>query len=271
MTLTYVVNVPVTDVWDSVLAERKKERLTQGLMGDSVIVLREEGPWVLGQVADGYQGFVRRADLVSVTTACSHKWATVVKAKADIRLIDSPTLSSGKVYLGTRLKLEEGYNLTDSEYTVCLPDGRKGRIASDAVALKSAVQDNLELAPSALGYALLLLGAPYLWGGITCSGVDCSGLVYIAYRSAGLLLPRDADQQYEYLWPVEGQPSPGDLVFFATEKPGLASHVGLYLGQKRFLHASSRLGGVVVTSLNSPFYRERFLGWRQATMVPNPY
>lgn len=265
MAITYVVNVPVTDVWARARAGEEKERLTQALLGDPVLAVDGDGSWVLGQVPDGYQGYMRRADLVPAPAARADTWATVVAREAAIRLVDDPSSSGMEIYLGTSLKLANGEAVSqvDKEVAVCLPDGKRGYIASDAVAVEPALPGQAKLAATALGYALLLLGAPYLWGGVTWAGVDCSGLVYVAYRTAGLLLPRDADQQYAHSQPVTGLPSPGELAFFATEEPGLASHVGLYLGQDRFVHASSRLGGVVVTSLNSPFYKEHFLGWRR--------
>lgn len=265
MATAYVVNVPVADVWAHPQTGKERERLTQVLMGDLVLMI-EEGSWVLGQMPDGYRGYVSRTNLVSASTAYFGQKATVIVAQAAIHLVDDYlSFSEMNVYLGTCLKLvkEETVGHSDKKYVVRLPDGRRGQIASDAVAEQSAPQGKSERAAKALDYALLLLGAPYLWGGITSCGVDCSGLVYVAYRTAGLLLPRDADQQYAFSQPIKGQAAPGDLVFFSTEEPGLPSHVGLYLGQNQFIHASSRLGGVVVTSLNSPFYRKHFLGWRR--------
>jgi cell wall-associated NlpC family hydrolase len=87
-------------------------------------------------------------------------------------------------------------------------------------------------------------GAPYLWGGMTEAGIDCSGLVHMAYRRAGRLVPRDAWQQLEAGEPV-AEPQPGDLVLYAHPgKP--ADHVAFWLGDGRILHATARDGlGVV--------------------------
>jgi hypothetical protein len=91
-----------------------------------------------------------------------------------------------------------------------------------------------------LDHAKSLLGAPYLWGGMTKRGIDCSGLVHISFRAAGRLVPRDADQQEEAGAPVD-QPRPGDLISYGDED-GAADHVAFWLGSGRILHATGRDG-----------------------------
>jgi cell wall-associated NlpC family hydrolase len=92
-----------------------------------------------------------------------------------------------------------------------------------------------------LDEARAFLGAPYEWGGMTARGIDCSGLVHMAYRRLGRLVPRDADQQEEAAAPLAaGELVPGDLVFYG--EPGAAHHVAFWLGDGRILHATGREG-----------------------------
>jgi gamma-D-glutamyl-L-lysine dipeptidyl-peptidase len=81
------------------------------------------------------------------------------------------------------------------------------------------------------------LGAPYEWGGMTAAGIDCSGLVHMAYRLGGRLVPRDADQQ-EDAGVVDDEPGYGTLVTYGDEAGSRATHIAFWLGDGRILHAS---------------------------------
>lgn len=123
-------------------------------------------------------------------------------------------------------------------------------------------------------YAVSLVGSPYRLGGTSPeSGLDCSGFVGHVYReTTGIMLPRDSRAISQAAQPLaQAELLPGDLVFFNTLNRAF-SHVGIYLGDDRFVHAaSSRSGAVMVSSLNNRYWRERYDGARRVTPPDNAH
>lgn len=104
------------------------------------------------------------------------------------------------------------------------------------------------------------LGVPYVWGGVSPSGFDCSGFTHYALLENDIIVPRTAADQYKMgTWVPRSQLMPGDLVFFSTYKPG-ASHVGIYLGNNQFIQASSGRGQITISDLNKNYYSNHYLG-----------
>ncbi len=108
-------------------------------------------------------------------------------------------------------------------------------------------------------YALAFLGVPYLWGGNTPRGFDCSGYVQYVYAMWGIPIPRTADLQFAAGQPV-AEPEPGDLLFFQTYAYG-ASHVAIYLGGGWFVQAIG--SDVHESNFDAPYFRSRYLGARR--------
>ena len=118
------------------------------------------------------------------------------------------------------------------------------------------------LAGRILATSMDYIGVPYVFGGTSPYGFDCSGYVQYVFAKAGIPLPRTADVQYEVGMPVStADLLPGDLVFFTTYTYG-ASHVGIYVGDGNFIHASSS-NGVTISSLGQAYYSSRYIGARR--------
>jgi D-gamma-glutamyl-meso-diaminopimelic acid endopeptidase CwlS/peptidoglycan endopeptidase LytE len=110
------------------------------------------------------------------------------------------------------------------------------------------------------------LGEPYGFGGASRKGWDCSGFVHAVYgRALSVTIPRTAHEMFARSYPLSvSRGRPGDLVFFQikSRKP---SHVGIYLGRFKFIHVSSS-DGIIISSLDDPYYRAAFLGIRRLSL-----
>ena len=108
-----------------------------------------------------------------------------------------------------------------------------------------------------LSHAQQAIGTPYRFGGNTPEGLDCSGLVEMTYRAAGIRVPRTADDQFRALPSVDA-PRPGDLLFFGDGAK--ATHVGIYGGNRQMIHAPGSGRAVVSVPLDVDYWNQRFLG-----------
>ncbi|MGM0832416.1 C40 family peptidase [Halomonas qinghailakensis] len=108
-----------------------------------------------------------------------------------------------------------------------------------------------------LSHAQQAIGTPYRFGGNTPEGLDCSGLVEMTYRAAGIRVPRTADDQFRALPQVDA-PRPGDLLFFG--EGAKATHVGIYGGNRQMIHAPGSGRAVVSVPLDIDYWNQRFLG-----------
>lgn len=114
-------------------------------------------------------------------------------------------------------------------------------------------------------FAKTLTGVPYVWGGTTANGFDCSGFVQYVYRQFGVSLNRVANAQMSNGYSISySELIPGDLVFFSgTYATSGASHVGIYIGNGQFVHASSGRGCVTISDLGSNYYTSHYYGARR--------
>jgi len=112
-----------------------------------------------------------------------------------------------------------------------------------------------------LNHGKKFIGTPYVWGGTSPKGFDCSGLVHYLYQKQGVSIPRNSREQFSRL-PVASNPQPGDLVFF--RRNGTINHVGLYLGGGKMLHAPQTGAKVRIEDMGRPNWKRRYAGARRA-------
>ena len=148
-----------------------------------------------------------------------------------------------------------------------LSQGQKQLISVGAT-LRTAM---LNAGPDAKGLnpfvrvAMRYAGTPYVWGGESRNGFDCSGFIIVVMRDLGYrALPHSAAEQFNYGTPI-AQPllKPGDIVFFKNTYKAGVSHVGIYLGRRRFINAAGTGKGTIVSSLDDPFWVVHYAGARR--------
>ncbi len=243
------------------------ERISQALLGEAVCVLEERSEWAYVRLeTDGYLGWLRKNALVVLprkeVQSFQHFYNYVVQAEiASYYRSPNPAgteVEAGKLPFGVCLPVvdkEAGF------MKFALPDGRFGWTPESGLLSRS-----LQPRPDEAGIAFTLglirrfVGVPYLWGGRSPFGYDCSGLAQAAWGFLGCHLRRDADQQFMDGASVEGRPRPGDLLYFGEpdEDHRSISHVAISLGGTEMIHANGSAGGISYNSLDpaSPLYRE---------------
>lgn len=148
-------------------------------------------------------------------------------------------------------------------------NGTTGYVRSDLLALTEAPLSNssgvaVSIGSQLVDYAYNYLGVSYVWGGTTPSGFDCSGFTKYVCNAFGYSINRTAAQQLGNGTSIsQSELQPGDLVFFANTyaSSAAATHVGIYVGDGKFIHAAS--GGVKVTALSDSYYACRYVGARR--------
>lgn len=256
------------------------ELVTQLLVGEEAIVLRDQDGWLQVQAGGGYVGWAHVASVVRdepgdrdafVRRVVAGEppaggWIVVARAPVARAGPDPDAAIVADLVEGGRIEAEPA----DGALRVRLPDGLEGWLPAGA-AVPAAELDRIHPAdgPAIVAHATRYVGLPYLWGGASEKGFDCSGLVQRVYGLHGVRLPRDADQQAGIGDPVDvapgwGAATDGDLAFFAEPPGDRVTHVGVLAVGGRMIHASTTRNGVAWDRLDggdlSPFGR-RLTDW----------
>jgi len=239
--------------------DHASELVSQSILGTPVTILGDTNSWLHIETPDNYTGWVEGASVQIMSKEEMEKWRSVKKViymENTGWLYDSPSGKSGVVgdLVGGNILEKTGESA--GFVSVILPDGRKGYINSKKVTdfneWKNSVispDDNL------CSLARTYLGIPYLWGGTSSKGADCSGFVQSVFFRNGLILRRDASLQALHGSSVDisdgfSRLKKGDLLFFGSVKNGSkhVTHVALYLGNNEYINSAGR---VLINSLDS--------------------
>ncbi len=257
------------------------EMASQALLGTQVDILQRSKGEYRVRTPEGYISWVPTSSVVAMSSPELQKW----KAQRKIIYIsdfgkslskpDPKSVRVSDLVYGNILALQKE---TTQYYEIAYPDGRIGYVPkSEATDLNTWIKSRSLTADNVLSSAQSMLGLPYLWGGTSVKGVDCSGFTKTAFFMNGYVIPRDASQQVLVGDPVdildqEGHfdPSkalknlkPADLLFFAAGKANSpnarVTHVALYIGNGEFIHSAGtvRINSILKDANNYDDFQTR--------------
>ncbi|HZS78549.1 MAG TPA: C40 family peptidase [Ktedonobacteraceae bacterium] len=244
------------------------ELVTQALMNVPARAGEIAGDWTYVMLSD-YEGWMRSDQLEYPISKGFCKICDTCGTPLDlVAVVSSPYAelyadaqgdeTLGRVYLSTVLPLLDITHL--ERLQVALPGESSAWLDRRHIAVRFHTEAfSREPVRVVTEYARSFLGVPYLWGGTTCEGIDCSGFVQLCYRMGGYILPRDAHQQHDFLThPVQReQMREGDLIFFGQHA---ITHVALALNATEYIHSEGQhYGRVLINSFdkNDPRYYPR--------------
>ena len=210
--------------------------------GTELEILDEQNRWVFTRQKDGYLGWTYKPYLAEGFSAnASH---LVIAPSCELRAQpDAMSEILTRIFSGTGVVIEE----TDGKWAKVRAN-KTGWMPSSLLRAISNIPESIEEKRKTLiEDSMQMIGVPYLWGGTSGNGIDCSGFVRLLHRWVGVDIPRDADMQCNAARPVEPPFEVGDLFFFAeSESQRKITHVGMSLGGWKMIHSSRGRNGVYV-------------------------
>ena len=248
-----LIRVSVADIRRG--PDQRSEQVTQAIMGTAISVFsRRREKWLRIQLPDGYKGYIHEGLVQLGDKKLVRRWSRQANVQVTVpwsmiyarRSPHSDPISD--VVIETKLcRIEDSARWI----RVRLPDGRRGWLARHEITRgRHLIHPKGGTAENVLQLARRFLGIPYLWGGLTPKGFDCSGLTQTVFGLNGYPLPRDAYQQFRCGRKIRSREdlAPADLLFFQASGAKRVTHVAIHLAGERFIHCSDL---VKINSLNS--------------------
>lgn len=224
--------------------DHASELVSQALMGTPVKVLDVRDGWFYIQTPDLYIGWADESGIALKTEAEMASWKQAKRFlfnQLSGTALDAPKRKASTVSDLVLGDLFEVISAHKKYLQVKFPDGREAFVKkADCLSYEQWITPKPEV-KHVISVAKEMLGAPYLWGGTSCKAVDCSGMIKTAWYAQGVILARDASQQARYGEKIDfsqlNNLQPGDLLFFGRNAQRI-THVGIYMGNGRYIHAS---------------------------------
>lgn len=275
-----VVNLSVANL--RVTPRNQAELASQVLLGTTVDLLQQANGYYRARTPEGYIAWVSTSSVTPMSPEEVGRWKLARKVifTADFgHAYTEPDLQSLRVSDLVMGNLLIALDQTNGFYHVQYPDGRLAYVADELVRpFDEWLGTNNVTAESVLAIAKSMMGVPYLWGGTSIKGVDCSGFTKTAYFMNGIIIPRDASQQVLVGEPIDILSAdtlntekalrnlrPADLLFFASgqgrSSDARITHVALYLGNGEFIHAAGtvRINSMLPEASNYSDFQSRTL------------
>lgn len=259
MTLLAVVTRPAANMYSG--PGESADVVSQAILGSNVELLEDRGGWVRVRTEDRYSGWMPAASFRPLKQgetpyAAAGRVARVESLFAN--LYQEPDVTRHQPIMTAPFEARlEVVTEPDTEnrrwMEVRLPDSRRAWIQRGNISFDSAPLD----IPATIALARRFLGLPYLWGGTSSFGYDCSGFTQMLLRRRGVVIPRDAGPQmrWEGFLPVDrSKLEPGDLLFFGSSADKI-THTGMYIGGGEFVSATTWLRPMVqISRLDDPHW-----------------
>lgn len=230
------------------------ELATQATLGTPVKIYKKEGDWLFIQTPDMYLSWVDLGGVVSLTDEAMNSWKTkdkIIYTKTYGHSYTEPNSNSQVVADLVAGGVLEFLNERNGYYEIKYPDGRIGYVSKkESQPYSQWIASMNPTGESLIETSKTLVGVPYLWGGTSTKGMDCSGFTKTIYFLNGMVIPRDASQQVHTGKQIDENKNferleKGDLLFFGRKATDSTKekvvHVGMWIGNNEFIHASNQV------------------------------